>query len=184
MHFQDFLICTPTFSFCPQYRAFATFFKPTDDCQLSTSSASSSSSLTIWSLTNSRIRRLPVRQFSNARIIVETNHQSPSIQNNGRSDSPRRSSSDGRHWCSGGRSISWNPWKPKNSSRYLQCRFEFLLFLTPILTTIHRLSPFPFRSLHPFRFPFFHHSNSTRRRTRRRYVWNYDLPICIRLSFP
>ena len=41
----------------------------------------------------------------------------------------------------------------------------------------------PFRSLHPFRLPFFHHSNSTRRRTRRRYVWDYDESICSRLTF-
>ena len=54
---------------------------------------------------------------------------------------------------------------------------NFVDFST-ILTTIHRLSPFPFRSLHPFRLPFFLHSNSTRRRTRRRYVCNYDEPIC------
>ena len=58
-----------------------------------------------------------------------------------------------------------------------QSNFPFCSYT--ILTTIHRLSPFPFRSLHPFRLPFFHHTNSTRRRrTRRRYVCNYDEPIC------
>ena len=64
-----------------------------------------------------------------------------------------------------------------------QSNFPFCSYT--ILTTIHRLSPFPFRSLHPFRLPFFHHSNSTRRRrTRHRYVWDYDLQICFLLFFP
>ena len=40
---------------------------------------------------------------------------------------------------------------------------------TQNITTIRRLSPFQFRSLHPFTLPFFHHTNSTRRR---RYVLN------------
>ena len=51
---------------------------------------------------------------------------------------------------------------------FLVRRISFLS--STILTTIHRLAPFPFRWLHPFRLPFFDPTNSTRRRTRRRYV--------------
>ena len=45
--------------------------------------------------------------------------------------------------------------------------------------------PFSFRSRNPFRLPFFHHTNSTCSRTRRRYECHYDETISILLSsFP
>ena len=56
-----------------------------------------------------------------------------------------------------------------------------LLFCPPQnLTRIHRLSPFPFQSLHHFRLPFSHHSISSRRS---RYVCGDDIPISFLFTF-
>ena len=56
-------------------------------------------------------------------------------------------------------------------------QISILFSIQPILITIRRLALFPFRSLHPFCFPFFDHTNSC---TRQRYIFDHDEIIYIR----